>query len=181
MKIRRLGAVVLVLSLLSAVSVTLFSRPVFPQSPSGGPFYGYLPLIVRQAGPPAPTRTPTPTSIPSPTPTLPASAPAPGQWHGLTNLGHPVSFWVSQDSSQWTDFALRTAGRVGPCNVTVAITVSGPGPIIDNRFSRSSGSYSFSGQFLSPVTSQGFYTFTNYYIYGCGYLNQAGTWTADWP
>jgi len=74
-----------------------------------------------------------------------------------------------------------TAGRVGPCDVTIAITVTGPGPIINNQFSRTVGNYSFSGQFSSPVNSAGWYTFTNYYIYGCGYLNQVGTWTAGRP
>lgn len=180
MKVHRLGAVALVAGLLMLASVLLFSTPVHPQSPSAPHYYHvYLPLVMRQAALPAVT--PTPTNAPTATPTIPASGPAPGQWQGLTNLGHPVSFWVSQDSTQWNNFALRTAGRVGPCGVTIAITVSGPGPIINGQFSRSSGNYSFAGQFSSQVDAIGWYTFTNYYIYGCGYLNQTGTWTASRP
>lgn len=179
MKAHRLGTVVLVAGLLVLASVPFFATPVLPQSPSALQYHVYLPLVMRQTSLPAVT--PTPTTAPTATPTIPASGPAPGQWSGLTHLGYPVSFWVSQDSSQWSDFALRTAGRVGPCNVTIAITVTGPGPITNNQFSRTIGNYSFSGQFSSPVNSAGWYTFSNYYIYGCGYLNQVGTWTAGRP
>lgn len=92
-----------------------------------------------------------------------------------------MSFRVTDDSAHWADFTLCTTGRVGPCNVTITTTVFGPGAITNNQFARTSSTYSFSGQFVSPIAAVGFYTYTNYYVYGCGYFNQAGTWTANWP
>ncbi len=146
--------------------------------------FEYLPYVVRQYPPPAITSTATPTHTPTSTATpthTPIPTPVPGHWIGITNLGHPMSFDVSADGQQWSNFTLKTSGQVGPCSVTITTTVYGPGAITDNQFSGGGGTYSFSGQFISSTTANGVYTYTNYYIYGCGYFNQTGAWAANKP
>jgi hypothetical protein len=149
----------------------------------------HLPLISKmlQAAPP-PTSTPTPTGAPTSTPTstptptgTPGGVPLPGHWTGTTSRGHPMSFDVSGDSTQWSNFTLTTDAVVGPCTVTLTTTVSGPGTIVNNQFSSTGGTFTFTGQFSSSTASSGGYDYINFFIFGCGNLTQSGTWTAAAP
>lgn len=124
---------------------------------------------------------PTPTSTPTPTATLPpGNAPTDGNWKGNTNRGYNVSFNVTGSGTSWNTFKLKTSFSVGGCSGTMETTVPGPGTIADNRFTRTAGEFAFSGEFTSPTTATGTYSYTNSYIYGCGYFSQTGTWSAAW-
>ena len=119
-------------------------------------------------------------------------APAGGFFTGSTNRGFPVSFTVSPNGAQWTNFKLRTNFTAANCGVigTLQVTAFGPGNIVNNRFSYTSPTYSFTGQFTSTVAATGTYSFNNFRItinipsppYVCYYyLTQSGTWTANLP
>jgi hypothetical protein len=92
-----------------------------------------------------------------------------------------MSFTVLPGASQWMTFTLKTTAWVGGCNITQESTSNGPGAIVGNRFGQSSGPFRFTGQFDSPTTSSGTYQYVSFFIFGCGYLNQTGTWTASRP
>ncbi len=103
-------------------------------------------------------------------------------WSGTTNLGKEVSFKVMTNGAQWYKFVQATTAAVGSCSsVTLTQNVYGPDVITGHQFSytNTSGTYSFTGQFTSPTTATGAYTYTNYSVYGCGSLTQSGTWTAS--
>jgi hypothetical protein len=112
---------------------------------------------------------------------VPALAiPTGGFWSGTTSRGYPMSFEVDSSATQWTNFKLKTNFNFGFCSGTVEITVYGPGAITNGQFSRSSSTFSFTGQFATTYTASGTYSFTNLYISGCSsYLTQSGTWTAS--
>lgn len=132
------------------------------------------------------------TATPMPTATPSEVLPAPGHWEGTTNLGKPMGFEVSLDSSQWYSFTLTTTFSAPSCGVssgTTTITVSGPGAIAHGQFSRE-GSFAFAGQFHSATTAAGTYDFINHRLaiglpyppWICWYtFNQSGTWTASKP
>lgn len=157
----------------------------------------YLPLVLKELRSPlSPTTTPTvvngstptPTGSPPPTktriptitPTRP-SGPQDGHWAGTTSLGYPMSFDVSANGTKWASFKLKTRFSVGGCSGTLETTVDGPGTISGGKFSDSSSTYAFSGQFNTSTSASGTYAWSNYYIYGCGYFTQSGTWTATAP
>lgn len=186
--------IVLVCGLTNALVPAIAQSPAHLQESLTPTAFVYLPLVVKPhshvAATPTttpcstatPTATPTNTPPPTATPTAtPPPGPLPGHWVGTTNLGHPMSFDVSEDSAQWSNFTLKTSGQVGPCSVTITTTVNGPRPITNNEFSWASSTYSFNGHFTSSDTANGVYAYTNYYIYGCGYFNQTGEWTANKP
>ena len=104
-----------------------------------------------------------------------------------------MSFDVSADSTQWSNFKLKTDYSAPNCGVsygTIEVTVPGPGSITNNQFSYTSSTYSFTGEFSDAVSATGTYAFNNYQIviplpyppYVCFYyLTQSGTWTANGP
>ena len=102
-----------------------------------------------------------------------------GPWTGTTSRGYPMSFNVASGGTTWSTFKLKTDFSVGGCSGTVETTVFGPGPITNNQFSSSTGSFSFSGQFSTPTSANGTYAYVNHSIPGCGIFNQSGTWTAN--
>ncbi|MCL4299196.1 MAG: fibronectin type III domain-containing protein [Anaerolineae bacterium] len=102
-----------------------------------------------------------------------------GHWTGTTSRGYPMSFDVASGGTTWSNFKLKTNFSVGGCSGTVETTVFGPGPIINNQFSSSTGSFSFSGQFSTPTSVSGTYSYVNHSIPGCGNFTQSGTWTAN--
>jgi hypothetical protein len=144
--------------------------------------YVYLPVIENEGAPPLPA--------PSSTPTRPPSI-MPGHWAGTTSRGQPISFDVSSDSIQWSNFVLSTDFAAPSCGVSyseLTQTTAGPGNITGNQFSFSGGVFSFTGQFNSANMASGTYTFSNYpFVYALPgppyvcvfYLNQSGIWTAN--
>ena len=137
------------------------------------------------------TLTPTSTNTRTPTATS-ASTPISGHWGGTTSRGHPMSFDVSTDSAQWSNFTLKTdyvATTCGNVSGTLEITLPGPGNIANNQFSGSGNNFAFAGQFDSTTAAHGTYNFTSYMIIIWSgippipcyyYLTQSGTWTANW-
>lgn len=105
--------------------------------------------------------------------------PEDGHWTGTTSRSQPMSFNVSSGGANWNTFHLRTTYQVGSCSGTTEITLSGPGVIANNQFSGSGSFLSFTGQFNSPTTASGSYSFLNHP--GCGGFSQSGTWTANVP
>lgn len=141
---------------------------------------------------PKPTATPTSTStLVTPTPTPPTTAmptrtpipvtPAWGKWAGSTSRGHSVSFQVWDGGSGWVFgyFGLETDMAGCPYSI-VPIPVPDVGFIQNGRFSYKGTTFSFSGQFGSNVTSAGTYAFEHYDAGPCGFLTQAGSWTANY-
>jgi hypothetical protein len=102
-------------------------------------------------------------------------------WTGTTSRGQPMSFDVSTDGKQWRNFKLKTDFVIGSCSGTTETTVPGPGDITSTQFSLNMGTYSFSGQFNSPTTASGSYSFVDRSITNCGTFSQTGTWTAQSP
>jgi hypothetical protein len=103
-----------------------------------------------------------------------------------------MSFDVSANSTQWSNFKLKTDFSAPNCSSsgTIEVTVPGPGSITDNQFSYVSSTYSFSGAFSDATNAAGSYAFNSYLIvlslpyppYVCYYyLTQSGTWTATAP
>jgi hypothetical protein len=111
----------------------------------------------------------------------PASTPPNGHWTGTTSRSQPMSFDVSSKGTAWSNFKLKTDFQVGLCSGTTEITISGPDAITNNQFSHNGGTFSFSGQLNSSTSASGVYAYVNYFIAGCGTLNQSGTWTAQLP
>ncbi len=136
----------------------------------------YLPYVEKPALPTA-TATATATVTPTPT-TAPPGTPQPGSWSGLTSLSHPMSFQVSANSSQWSNFSLTTEVVIGACSVTTTITIPGPGNITNNQISYTGSTFSFTGTFTSSTQANGTFNFINYPITGCGTFSQSGTWAA---
>ena len=101
-----------------------------------------------------------------------------GHWTGTTSRGYPMSFDVASGGATWSNFKLKTNFSVGGCSGTIETTVFGPGPITNNQFSSSTGSFSFSGQFSTPTSASGSYAYVNHFIPGCGNFTQSGAWTA---
>lgn len=125
---------------------------------SGALTYAFLPMVVK-AAPPA------------------ANPP----WTGMTSAGYPVSFEVSPNGQQWSNFKLKIGFQLGACSGTAETIFSGPGSITNNQFTYS-GPWSFSGQLTSLTSASGTYSIVNYYVASCGsYLSQSGTWTASRP
>lgn len=153
----------------------------------------FLPVIMRSL-PATSTPSPTPTAIGSATPTVTptwtpsrtstptlSSGPQDGSWTGKTSRNYPMSFDVSANGTKWASFKLKTRFSVGGCSGTLETTVNGPGTISGGKFSYSSSTYAFSGQFNTSTSASGTYAWSNYNIYGCGYFTQSGTWTATAP
>ena len=111
----------------------------------------------------------------------PSPLPPDGHWTGTTSRGYPMSFDVSAGGTTWSSFTLKTDFALVGCSGTIETTSSGPGSIINNRFNGGSSTYQFSGQLTSLTTASGTYAYTNYFVFGCGYLTQSGTWTASRP
>lgn len=136
-------------------------------------------LVVEYQAPSIKTFLPIILNAPSaPTPPTPGSKPIDGHWTGTTSRSQPMSFDVASGGTTWSNFTLRTTASVGGCTATVEVTVS-PGTITNNQFSSGGGNFSFTGQFNSPTTASGTYSFVNYP--GCGGFSQSGTWTANAP
>ena len=111
-------------------------------------------------------------------------------WTGTTQGGYPMSFRVINSGTQWSTFKLKTFFYSPTCNSSgsIEVTIVGPGNIIDNQFSNSSGAlFHFHGSFTSQFTATGTYQFTNYPVTvytpsPCThYLTQSGTWNATTP
>lgn len=113
-----------------------------------------------------------------------------GAWSGTTSRAQPMSFTVT--GTQWSTFVLTTDYSAPSCSATGTIQISTPGPgsITSDQFTYTnpSGTYSFEGQFTSPTSASGTYTFTNYQILASFfpsmcyyYLTQSGTWSATIP
>ena len=105
-----------------------------------------------------------------------------------------MSFDISSDGTQWSNFKLKTDFSTTSCggstSGTIETTITGPGSISGNQFSFSGSTFSFMGKFNSPTTASGTYAFTNLQIviglpyppYVCYYyLTQSGTWTSNGP
>lgn len=152
------------------------TRTPTPTTTAVGASSVYLPLVIKNYPPPP---TATPTSVP-------------GSWAGTTSRSYPMSFNVSTNGAQWSNFTLKTNySGTAACGVgvsgTITISVSGPGSISSNSFSYSGSTFAFTGNFTSGTTATGTYAFTNYPIfvslpyppYVCYYyLTQSGTWSA---
>ncbi|MCU0287897.1 MAG: hypothetical protein MUF15_16090 [Acidobacteria bacterium] len=108
-------------------------------------------------------------------------------WSGTTSRDCPMSFTVSVDGKQVTNFKLKTKWSSGGASGTLEITLSGPNAITNWQFSYTGSNYSYTGEFDSTTMASGTFTFTSYpiliglpyppyitYIY----LSQTGTWTA---
>jgi hypothetical protein len=110
------------------------------------------------------------------------AAPNDGVWNGMTSRGFPMSVTVQSSGTVWQNFYLETNFNFGFCSGTISQIIVTPGPIVNNQFSGSAGSFSFTGQFTSATTATGTYTYSNHFLAGCGtFLNQSGTWTAQAP
>jgi len=186
-------------SLCSSVSGGPTNTPTRTNTP-GGP----TDTPTRTNTPVPPTNTPTPTNTSSgvlvylplvmkqyPLPPTPTPTSVPGSWAGTTNLGYAVSFNVSTNGAQWTNFALTTHWSATVCSASVSETLtvskSGPGTISSGNFSYFSSSYDFTGHFNSATTATGTFAFKSYPRtvsvpyppYTCTYyLTQSGTWSA---
>src|SRR6266540_6920809 len=114
-------------------------------------------------------------------PTSVLAAPVDGTWTGTTSRGYPVSFLVLSSGTQWDTFKVKTDFNFGSCYGTLEMTVFGPDNITNNQFGFSSSTFSFTGQFSTPGTASGTYSFVNHNLPGCGLLTQSGTWTAQIP
>jgi hypothetical protein len=109
------------------------------------------------------------------------AVPNDGSWTGTTSRGHAVSFSVSSSGTTWSNFSLTTDFNFGGCSGTLTQTLVTPGAITNGQFAGSSSDFSFTGQFTTPTTASGTYSFTGHVIPFCGILNQSGTWTAQGP
>ncbi len=119
---------------------------------------------------------------------LVSAIPNEGEWTGTTSRGHSISFDVGSGSNQWSNFSLETDWSSGDSSGTIEINVEGPEDISGNRFRYYGDGYYFDGEFTSPSTASGTYTFTDYKITISDnpypqyyYLNQTGEWTATGP
>jgi hypothetical protein len=103
-----------------------------------------------------------------------------------------MSFFVNSDGTNWNTFHLTAAFVATTCynsSGQLETTTPGPGNIINNQFSISSSIFSATGQFTSPTTATGTYSFSQNIIvplpfppYTCSYyFNESGTWTASIP
>lgn len=105
-----------------------------------------------------------------------------------------MSFTVTADSAQWSDFKVKVDGTVFGCPIVVGITLEttrlGPGAISNNQFSDAGDGFDFAGQFTSATAATGSYAFTNFPVtvglpfppFICvGHLTKSGTWTASRP
>jgi hypothetical protein len=103
----------------------------------------------------------------------------PGHWAGATSKFQPMSFDVSGDSTQWTNFKLKATFSG---ESTIEVTVFGPGAMDESGFSASisSGTYSFACTFTSETTAGGTYAFNNYKITQGIWFTSSGTWTASY-
>lgn len=126
--------------------------------------------------------------LPGQSPTPPPEGPVPGEWNGTTSYNNPISFEISSDSTQWSDFRLEFDWTGCGANGTTTIVIPGPGSITDNTFSYSETSgYSFNGEFTDQIHAEGLYALMNYQItlyypiYCSFYLTQNGAWTASAP
>ena len=107
-----------------------------------------------------------------------ANAPVGGHWSGLTNRNYPVSFDVSLDGGQWSNFILEAPVSTG---ISTIVTVPGPGNITNGNFtvSYAGGTFIAAGIFTSESGSTGTYNFNSYYLGPViGYFSQSGTWGA---
>jgi len=120
--------------------------------------------------------------------TLTATAdelPEAGAWSGTTSKQQPMSFKVSHANNAGAveNFKVKVAFKDGAVSGTIETTITGPHQIGDNKFSWSSSTLTFSGEFTSPTNAKGRYAFINYPInlgyWGTAYVNQSGTWTAS--
>src|ERR1044071_6144398 len=109
------------------------------------------------------------------------TVPNDGSWTGTTSRAHPVSFSVSSSGTTWSSFSLTTDFNFGGCSGTLTQTLVTPGSITNNQFAGASSDFSFTGQFTTPTTASGTYSFSGHMIPFCGTLNQSGTWTAQGP
>jgi len=183
----RRGATLIAVTLMLALAIVLspITSQAMPLAPSDftPTVYVYLPVIEKEGSPPLPA--------PSLTPTQPASSMS-GHWVGTTSRGRALSFDVSLNGAQWSNFVLTTDFAAPNCGASyqeLTQTTAGPGNITSNQFSFSGGVFSFTGQFNSATTASGTYTFSNYpFVYSLPgppyvcvfYLTQSGTWTANW-
>lgn len=139
----------------------------------------YLPVVSKQE---QPTPTPPPTSTPPPTAT-PAPDIYTGSWTGLTSSTRPITFTVSQDSTQVTLFMLEEK-RDGIFCQSPVVAVSGtPVAIVNNEFSGtvqkgSVAKLTFSGRFNSPTTASGEFSLHKWPS-DCGWTSSSGTWSAN--
>jgi len=120
--------------------------------------------------------------------------PLTGHWKGTTNRHGHMSFDVSTDSTQWSNFRLYYYYYSSKCNESIHIYMGpfGPGIISSGTFTYSWNTFSFSGNFTSPTTATGTYVFTNHPviftylppwpappIFCYDWFSVSGTWTAS--
>ncbi len=139
----------------------------------------YLPIVSNQEQPtptPSPTVTPLPTSTPTPSIFT-------GSWVGTKSASRPITFTVSQDSTQVTFFMLEEK-RDGLFYQSPVIVVSQtPVAIINNEFSGTAkkgsvAKLTFSGRFDTPTTASGAFDLHKWPS-DCGWTSSTGTWTAN--
>jgi len=117
------------------------------------------------------------------------SVPLDGNWTGTIDRGNPMSFTVISSGTQWSNFQISysfTATSCGNPSTSFTTGVNGPGSISNGSFSWSGSTDSYTGQFTSPNTATGTYSFVNkqFIVYPGGipcyfYLTASGTWSAS--
>jgi len=106
-------------------------------------------------------------------------------WEGIDDQDKPVTFTVTDDDMQWFNFTMILV-HPGGQDMLIA---PGPGGIVNGQFSgqNAAGTFSFTGQFTSPITATGTYTIINYPIVipideppyeEIRYISRFGTWNA---
>ncbi len=128
--------------------------------------------------PGSPTATPTLTTYPI---SCPVPPPESGSWSGSTGRDHLVSFEVSSNGTQWSNFRLTTDYNLPPCGSgTIEFTAEGPGNILNNQMSYSRDDFAFTGQFTTNQNAQGTY-FVSFsmgeYPWDCS-TQESGSWRA---
>ena len=117
------------------------------------------------------------------------AVPVDGNWTGTIDRGNAMSFTTSSSGTQWSSFQISysfTGSGCGNPYTSFTTGVNGPGSISNGQFSWSGTTDAYTGQFNSPNTATGTYSFTNksfmvligvtpcYY-----YLTASGTWSAN--
>jgi len=156
----------------------------------------YLPIILKNAGPPTqpptptptatptttPTPTHTPTATPTPTPTLTPGGPRPGRWEGQGNF--TGSFRVESDRARITNFVGSFWTPIcGYLDVPGDLTPPAEIGISDNKFHLSldkPGTFTFlriDGTFNTETSVEGDYAWG---VDGCGFGLTRIDWSASW-
>ena len=112
-------------------------------------------------------------------------------WTGTTDADKPMSFRVSPDGSEWSEFNITIKHFAPGCNARGVLDMSAPGPapISDGQFSYGDHYLAFTGELDSAATAHGTYDLhcpvvislpaPPYVCYATAVAS--GTWTANWP